>query len=63
MPEEKIEVTISMSREAMNLLAAIGTNYVAAGLAADMPVEYSDEIAHELAREIETATTLPVLKP
>lgn len=47
----------------MNLLAAIGTNYVAAGLAADMPVEYSDEIAHELAREIETATTLPVLKP
>lgn len=64
MSDEKIEVKLSLSREAFELLAVIGTNYVSAGLAADMPVEYSEEIAHELASEIDLATSLPFrLKP
>jgi hypothetical protein len=59
MSDEKIEVKLTLSREALDLLAVIGANYVSAGLASDMPVEYSDEIAHELASEIDLATTLP----
>lgn len=63
MSEEKIEVTLRLTREALDLLAAIGVNYVAAGLSSDMPVVYSEKIAHELASEIDAATTFPALKP
>ena len=58
MLDDKMEVKMTLSRKAFELLAVIGTNYVSAGLASDMPVDYSDEIAHELASEIDLATSL-----
>jgi hypothetical protein len=63
MSGEKFEVTLSLSKEALELLGVIGTNYVAAGLASDMPVVYSDAIALELSSEIENALVIPGPKP
>jgi hypothetical protein len=61
--EDRIEITMTLSRGAIELLEAVGMHYVAAGLAADMPVEYNDKIANELASEIGVATASVSLEP